>query len=498
MTYPAELSYGPASMVVLIGTSACPNDEKNLPPLPHAQANVEELKRLFLDREVVGLPESNVIAIVDEPEASSILTKVDIAAKAATDTLIIYYTGHGLYGDQHAALYLTSKNTVSDTKPSAINIDEIKKSMRASRATKRILILDCCYSGRAFDGGMNDTRDDFTSAIDLSGTYGIAAVPGDRKAWAPPGANLTKFTQVLVDVLDKGLDSSKTILTLDDVFLAVREKVGRDAQTALPQRSNWENGGQFKLARNRFAKQGSLEAAYQAIETLQNALRDTNLRIEALEKKTTSENPLEPRIEAIELSVMGRADLPETEEVHASRRSLLTRLSIVTPPWVRLEISRNVWDMLPAAPHKILIMRHIEAQRNAKLLYMWEVSLLFAIGYMGAVIGSPLISTILYRNLIFVCTGLLFFTQIVLLMAFMNDLLARKRGPFLLDYMGNLPPVLQDICHTNVPIATAFATRLLNIAGLPFEDAAAKRALSLGAVASMVAIFLVTQPLKNF
>ena len=251
-TYPPDLSYGPKSRVVLIGTSECPKDGDNLPPLPQVRANVRELQRLFLDTDVIGLRGENiVVTILDGLEASEILTRLEEVANEATDTLIVYYAGHGLYGDQYAALYLTSKNTRSDKKASCISIDEVKKVIRYSPATKRMLILDCCYSGRAFTGGMNDSRDDFTNAVDLIGTYGIAAVPGDQKAWAPPGAKYTKFTEALIAVLTTGVPTGRPTLTLDEVFIAVKEQIRRGSETRPPECSNWRDGSKFKLARNR-------------------------------------------------------------------------------------------------------------------------------------------------------------------------------------------------------------------------------------------------------
>ena len=78
--YPPDLSYGPESRVVLIGTSIWPNDSENLPPLPQVVANVRHLQRLFLDPDVVGLPESSVVTILDEPEASAVMSQIDTAA----------------------------------------------------------------------------------------------------------------------------------------------------------------------------------------------------------------------------------------------------------------------------------------------------------------------------------------------------------------------------------------------------------------------------------
>ena len=284
MTYPSELSYRAESIVVLIGTSECSQDAERLPPLPHVRENVAELKRLLLDPNVVGLPKSSIVEILDEPEASAVLSKLYRAAKRANDTLIVYYAGHGLYGDADSALYLTSKNTESDDKSSAIDIEIVKRHIRNSDATKRVMILDCCYSGRAFDGGMSSHADSLDSAVDLVGTYGIAAVPGDYKAWAPPGAKLTFFSQTLINVLSRGIKNDKDTVTLDEVFYAVKEEIGRDARTKLPQRTNWVDGGKFRIARNRFVEQVPSHSAPRAIEAAKR-LGDESHATEAVNRR---------------------------------------------------------------------------------------------------------------------------------------------------------------------------------------------------------------------
>jgi TPR repeat protein len=264
--YPPDLSYDLETRVVLVGTTVCPRDQRSLPPLPHVKRNIRRLKRLFLDPEIVGLPAESIVTIIDREEASAILTDIAEAAAVASDTLIVYYAGHGLWGDQNSPLYLVAKNTTSATKSfSGVRITDVKNALRTSRARKRILILDCCYGGRAFEGGMGSAEDEVRAAIDVAGTYGIAAVPGDHKALAPEGALLTKFTQTLVDVLEQGLRGAPEVLTVGQIFDAVKAAANREA-TPLPEANNWNDGGSFKLVRNQYLRRIQLENSRKAEE----------------------------------------------------------------------------------------------------------------------------------------------------------------------------------------------------------------------------------------
>jgi Caspase domain len=238
--------------VVLIGTTVCPLDSKKIPPLPQVAQNLISLVHIFSNPDIVGLPPETIKSILDVEEASAIGRLLLREAQAATDTLIVYYAGHGLYGDSLCPLYLAAGNTTSDTKwITGIRITDLKTAIRESPARKRILVLDCCFSGRAF-GGMSAANEEITGAIDVQGTYGIAAVPGEYKALAPPELRLTKFTQTLVDVLERGIADKSDVLTIDDIFHAVRAQIYREGGMPLPQRDNSNEGSSFRLAKNRF------------------------------------------------------------------------------------------------------------------------------------------------------------------------------------------------------------------------------------------------------
>lgn len=470
MTYPPDLSYGAESRVVLIGTSECPKDEANLPPLPQVQANVRHLQQLFLDPDVIGLPASSVVTILDEPEASAITTQIDTAANEANDTLIIYYAGHGLYGDQFAPLYLTSKNTRSQSKTSAININEVRRVMQASPARKRILILDCCYSGRAFSGGMNAVSDELKSAVDLKGTYGIAAVPGDHKAWAPPGATLTKFTEALVTVLKTGVKTDSETLTLGEVFDAVKTEIARDADMPLPEASNWQDGSKFKLVRNRYLRSNPTELLHRNVEAIQQKLVDANLRIETLEGKVTA-------IPALEAKVL---EMEDKLAQSASRHTLREDSSSETfAPWTRLDIHKEDWDRLPAEPYKQAILNFFDARRNTRIV----ISGMF-ISLISTVILCLLPAPIAVERILGVGATMLAFGYLFLTFA---ALLARLPGSNWVNYEVTIK---EEIIQRNALAMQALRTHYRFAFGHIFDSQGLRRVATLGCFGSVLILFV--------
>ena len=253
MDYPKGLSFGSETRVVLIGTSECPKDNKSLPPIPHVKRNIEKLVTLFKDPDIVGLPQECIIPFLDVGEYSEILRNLKDEADKATDTFIVYYAGHGLWStDDVTPLYLAVKNTVSlKKKYSAIPFNFIREIILGCQAKKRILILDCCYSGRVLNT-MDD--DDLTPVVGIEGAYWIAATASTQPAkFDEKDTNsLTKFTEALVKVLSVGIPSASETLTIGMVFDEIKRHISeKPGDIPMPRSSNLDEGKNFMIAKNR-------------------------------------------------------------------------------------------------------------------------------------------------------------------------------------------------------------------------------------------------------
>jgi hypothetical protein len=353
VAYSQELSFGAETRVILVGTSRCARDEANLPPLPQVEQNVLSLARLFVDPDVVGLPRNAVIPLIDRGEASEVVSEIAKAAREATDTLLVYFAGHGLYGDANTPLYLAVGHTTADGKMfDAVAINSIKQAMRVSPARKRILILDCCYSGRAFDGTMSDST--VIPAIDIEGTYGIAASPGDARALAPPDEPLTRFTGALVDVLERGVERDDAVLTLTDIFGEVEARIRRKADAPLPKQINWDKAGAFKFARNRSLQRSGLRRIEAAIDRLSEAVKASDKRLKGLEERTQLLETLRSRVPADAATAVSEGTGVPVKTDSAQERAICEKLNIPA----------SVWRQIPADPFKLHIKRYLRTQVN--------------------------------------------------------------------------------------------------------------------------------------
>ncbi|MFF4951297.1 caspase family protein [Streptomyces chattanoogensis] len=204
------------SRAVLVGASSfsCLED------LPAVQANVPGLRALLCG---TGAPfrTENCVSLVDPATTVVVSKAVQKAAREATDTLLIYYAGHGLLDDMgqlHLAVPQSDNSSVYDT---AIPYDWIRRPIASTAAARRIVILDCCYSARAF-GVQSESVIDLA---DVDGTYVMAAAGETSVALSPPGENFTAFTAELIETLSGGVPGAGELLDLNLIFRHVRGRL---------------------------------------------------------------------------------------------------------------------------------------------------------------------------------------------------------------------------------------------------------------------------------
>jgi hypothetical protein len=260
------------SYAVLIGMSTFPKDKENLPPLLSVKAGVIDFQDILVNPEIIGFPRAHVVTMLDDGNASSLAANIAATGQLATDTLLVYYSGHGLIGDKGGLQLATPETNCALVNFTSLSSDAVREAIQKSKAKTKILILDCCFGERAVEI-MSAAEDVLSVTTEISGAYAITAASATKTAAAPDGDRYTAFTGHLLELLNDGIDIESKELTLDNIFVCLRDGLNRDGFPE-PRQTGGHNVRDFRLAVNRrhsldiLGRLNILESSMKRIEQL--------------------------------------------------------------------------------------------------------------------------------------------------------------------------------------------------------------------------------------
>jgi osmoprotectant transport system substrate-binding protein len=237
------------SRAVLIGTSEY--QDEMFPPLPAADNSLEGMRQILTNPELCGWPASRVRQLSNESDHRQLIMKLRKWTQESTGVFLLYYVGHGTT-DDNGGLCLTLCET-RDEHPDATGLEYrlVRKALLSSPARVKIVILDCCYAGRAIPPALS-RKSPFTG---IKGTYVLAAA--DHAAHVPQNQELacTSFTGELLDLIRKGIADGPEALTLEHIYPHLRARLG-EVDLPEPRSGGTDNVGTFCFAHNAAFRKG--------------------------------------------------------------------------------------------------------------------------------------------------------------------------------------------------------------------------------------------------
>ncbi|WP_235037023.1 caspase family protein [Actinomadura sp. K4S16] len=236
------------SRALLIGTSRF--DEPAFADIPAAVHSVDGMEQVLTDPvRGVWLP-GQVSKFLDPRGSTRLIQRIRRAAETVTDVLLLYYVGHGLISETGHLILTVADTAMIDPDLTGIEYTHIDRAIRTSPARVAIVILDCCYSGRAITAlGGSEIVADVTS---IEGAYTLTAAaegPAHVKPYDPKTIMATSFTQELLDLLREGIPGGPKNLTVHTIY---GQLVRRLRQRGLPRpnQRGTDTVHNFVLARN--------------------------------------------------------------------------------------------------------------------------------------------------------------------------------------------------------------------------------------------------------
>ncbi|MBY8862370.1 EAL domain-containing protein [Nocardia sp. CA2R105] len=199
------------SRAILIGIDRY----KYLPDLPGVHAGAVELRDVLTDAVRGSLDPEHCTVLPATASPAAIGAAVAAAADRARDLLLIYFAGHGVLGPRRGELHLAA----ADTHPNrpgigGIPFDAFRDLYVDSPARARVVILDCCYSGRALGLDQSASDRSVLNEVVTEGTAVLTSAPPNGISKKLDAETYPAYTGRLIRLLRDGVEGDFELLTL--------------------------------------------------------------------------------------------------------------------------------------------------------------------------------------------------------------------------------------------------------------------------------------------
>lgn len=238
----------PGSRVLLAGTAHYPAAGDLLPDVSAVSKSLTDLAAALHDQGGIG-EENLSTPLVDPSDPRELGQALERVVSEASDTLLVYYIGHGLIGSNQE-LYLATKATDSQVDGldyKALSYTALLRSLRRSRARTVVVVLDCCFSDRGWPAARLPADSVFERAL-VHGGFLLTSAARDEHALAAPEEDYTRFTGALIRLLRDGDPTGPRGLTLDHVYRFLYRELPDG--TPRPHRHSTDRAGELILAPN--------------------------------------------------------------------------------------------------------------------------------------------------------------------------------------------------------------------------------------------------------
>lgn len=267
------------SRAVLIGTSRY--TDENLPDLPEVSRTVKDFAAALTGSGVLRPKHCKVLC--NENSVPRIGDALVAAGEQAEDLLLVYFAGHGLVAGLRHDLYLALPGSNGDAPEwNALEYDKVRNAVLHRRATTKVIILDCCFSGRVVTDTM--TGSGIIDQLDIRGSYVLAAAQRDQLALIIPGEKHTAFTGRLLTTLHEGIPDGPDVLTIEDLYRELRARM-RSEGLPEPQMRATGTAGLLPIAENHATTRTALPKVHEQV--IRRSVLDTPDDCESPERAQT-------------------------------------------------------------------------------------------------------------------------------------------------------------------------------------------------------------------
>jgi uncharacterized caspase-like protein len=240
-------------------------DDPHFRPLKAPAQDVKALSRVLSDPAIGGF--ADVKTLLNEPKDALVLAIEEFFDdRNRDDLLLLYFSCHGIK-DEDGRLYYATNNTQHKRLVStAVAAYQVNDLIGKSRSRRKILVLDCCYSG-AFSRAFLAKGDAAVGVMEefKQGQGLVTLTASDAFQYSFEGEEdgaTSVFTRALVDGIETGRadEDGDQLISLDELYHYAYQRVRSERPEQNPRRAGEVEGDIF-IARNpRVPQPGELPA----------------------------------------------------------------------------------------------------------------------------------------------------------------------------------------------------------------------------------------------
>lgn len=235
------------SKAILIGTSVYHDPE--FPALPAVANSLRGMRELLVDPDLCGWPEERVVVLRDASDARRLVQNLRRFARQTTDVLLVYFAGHGTITRRGQLCLILTDTEADDADITGVEFERVREALLDSPAQTKIVILDCCYSGRAIEALAGPSA--VADTTDTRGVYTLTASDHTAHVVAleHQADAATSFTGEFLRLVRTGIAGGPPELTLSEVYLHLRRRLQALGLPAPNQRGT-DTADRYVFARN--------------------------------------------------------------------------------------------------------------------------------------------------------------------------------------------------------------------------------------------------------
>lgn len=237
---------------LLVGTAAY--QDVHFPALPSVRADVHYLSQI-LEMPAVGRYEKCVR--VEDSSKAAIKQAVEqfLRDREPDELVVLYLSGHGAYDREDGQLYYVTTDTEADRlQQTALEASYVTDQLEKCAARRKVLLLDCCFSGSAVQGFRSKGASHSATApvVEASGVHVITASQHWEQAFTTDADQPSQFTKAMVEGLHSGqadLDGDGYV-SANDLFRYISRDLRKapDGRRQTPTQSSLQVTGDIYLA----------------------------------------------------------------------------------------------------------------------------------------------------------------------------------------------------------------------------------------------------------